>query len=141
MKILREHIHAYLLTIHPRVYFQDAPDGAQYPYLVYDFAQIVNDGEGFETAAVDIDGWDMPEYGDDTGLEVLMHSVNDALDKKTLLADEKLYGFYSPSQPFIVVEAPFAVTFYLDRKIPIRDDNPDIKRRKYIYEARLFGGS
>ena len=139
MKSLRELLHPYLKSIHLRVYFQDAPDNAQFPYLVYDFTQITNDGEGFETAAVDIDGWDMPADGDTTALETLMQTVNDALNKKTLLADEKLYGFYSPSQPFIVVEAPFAVTFYLDRKIPIRDDNPDIKRRKYIYEARLFG--
>ena len=123
MKNLRELIHPYLKSVHPRVYFQVAPDSAEFPYLVYDFTQIVNDGEEFETVAVDVDGWDMPADGDTTALEMLMQSVNAALNKKTLTAEG------------------LAVTFYLDRKIPLVDDNPGIKRRKYIYEARLFGRS
>ena len=123
MKNLRKLIHPYLKSIHPRVYFQDAPDDAQFPYLTYDFIQITNDGEEFETVALDIDGWDMPVGGDTTDLENLMGSVNDALNKKTLTAEG------------------LAITFYLERKIPLRDDNPAIKRRKYIYEARLFGRS
>lgn len=121
MKNLRECIHSYLKSIHPRVYFQIAPDNAQFPYLVYDFTQITNDGEEFETVAVDVDGWDLTD--DTTALETLMQTVNDALNKKTLTAEG------------------LAVTFYLDRKIPLRDDNKDIRRRKYIYEARLFGRS
>ena len=123
MKNLRKLLHPYLKSIHPRVYFQDAPDDAQFPYLTYDFTQITNDGEEFETVALDVDGWDMPAGGDTTALEILMQTVNDALNKKTLTAEG------------------LAVTFYLDRKIPLRDDNPAIKRRKYIYEARLFGRS
>jgi len=123
MKYLRELLHQHLKSIHSRVYFQDAPDNAQFPYLVYDFTQITNDGEEFETVALDIDGWDMPAGGDTTAFETLMQTVNDALNKKTLTVEG------------------LAVTFYLDRKIPLRDDNPGIKRRKYIYEARLFGRS
>lgn len=123
MKNLRKLLHPYLKSIHPRVYFQDAPDDAQFPYLTYDFTQIVNDGEEFETVALDIDGWDMPANGDTTALETLMQNVNDLLNKKTLTAEG------------------LAVTFYLDRKIPLRDDNKNIRRRKYIYEARLFGRS
>jgi len=123
MKNLRKLLHLYLKSINPRVYFQEAPDDAQFPYLTYDFTQITNDGEEFETVALDVDGWDMPAGGDTTALENLMESVNDALNKKTLTAEG------------------LAVTFYLDRKIPLLDDNKNIRRRKYIYEARLFGRS
>ena len=123
MKNLRELIHPFLKSIHPRVYFQVAPENAQFPYLVYDFTQITNDGEEFETVALDVDGWDIPAKGDTTELETLMQTVNDVLNKKTLTTEG------------------LAVTFYLDRKIPLVDDNPGIKRRKYIYEARLFGRS
>lgn len=123
MKYLRELIHPFLKSIHPRVYFQVAPENAQFPYLVYDFTQITNDGEEFETVALDVDGWDIPAKGDTTELETLMQTVNDVLNKKTLTTEG------------------LAVTFYLDRKIPLVDDNPGIKRRKYIYEARLFGRS
>lgn len=105
MKNLRKLLHPFLKSIHSRVYFQIAPDSAEFPYLVYDFTQIINDGEEFETVALDIDGWDMPANGDTTALETLMQNVNDALNKKTL-TDEDL-----------------AVTFYLDRKIPLLDDN------------------
>ena len=123
MKNLRKLLHPYLKSIHPRVYFQVTPDSAEFPYLVYDFTQIINDGEEFETVALDVDGWDMPADGDTTTLETLMQTVNDALNKKTLTAEG------------------LAVTFYLDRKIPLLDDNKNIRRRKYIYEARLFGRS
>ena len=123
MKNLRKLLHPFLKSIHPRVYFQIAPDSAEFPYLVYDFTQITNDGEGFETVALDVDGWDIPAGGDTTALEILMQSVNDALNKRTLTVEG------------------LAVTFYLDRKIPLLDDNKDIRRRKYIYEARLFGKS
>ncbi len=120
---LRKVLYPFLKSIHPRVYFQVAPESAQYPYLVYDFTQITSDGEEFETVAVDIDGWDMPTGGDTTALETLMQTINDGLNKKTLTAEG------------------LVVTFYLDRKIPLIDDDPAIKRRKYIYEARLFGRS
>ena len=123
MKNLRKLLHSFLKSIHPRVYFQIAPDSAEFPYLVYDFTQIINDGEEFETVAVDVDGWDMPADGDTTALETLMQTVNDVLNKKTLTVEN------------------LAVTFYLDRKIPLLDDNKNIRRRKYIYEARLFGRS
>jgi hypothetical protein len=125
---LRRALTAYLKGIHPRVYFQVAPDKAVFPYIVFDFPNLNDDGEFQEIIVVDIDGWDKPSDGDTMVLENLMASINgngnmvtpSGLNKMTVIADD------------------LAVTFYLDRKLPLKDPDPLIKRRKYIYQARLF---
>jgi hypothetical protein len=116
---LRRALHSYLRSIHPRVYFQRAPDTAQFPYITYSF-EMIPDGEGFELVVLDIDGWDMPDDGDTTGLEGLMSDVKRSMDKKTLTTDD------------------LVVSFYLDRKLALEDDNPKIIRRKYVYQGRIF---
>jgi hypothetical protein len=125
---LRKVIKNYLKSIHPRVYFQTAPGDAVYPYIVYDFPSINSDGETQEIIIVDIDGWDRPDFGDTTQLENLMSSINGngdltnptGLNKRTLDAAE------------------IVASFYLDTKLPLTDTDPLIKKRKYIYQARLF---
>ena len=116
---LRKALHPRLRAIHPRAYFQRAPDTAQFPYITYSF-EMIPDGEGFELVVLDIDGWDMPDDGDTTGLESLMSYVKRSMDKKTLTT------------------ANLVVSFYLDRKLSLEDDNPKIIRRKHIYQGRLF---
>jgi len=115
---LRKAILAKLKTIHPKVYFQSAPELAPFPYLVFDILNIYDDGEGTETATVDVDAWD--NSADTTQLETLITSVNAGLNKSTLTSGE------------------LTATFYLDTKIPLTDDDPTIHRRKYIYQAKLF---
>jgi hypothetical protein len=126
---LRKALLTYLKTIHPRVYFQVAPEEAQYPYIVFDFPNTLFDGEYQENVSVHIDGWD--NNPDTTALESLMALINGngelvnptGLDKKTLISDT------------------IAARFGLENKIPLRDDDPRIRRRKYIYQARIFGRS
>ncbi len=118
---LRRTLNAYLKTLHSRVYFQTAPYTAEFPYLVYNIINVFDDGEGQQTVTLDIDGWDKPADGDTTALENLMFAVNEGLNKKTFTTDK------------------IAVTFYLDSKIiPLTDDDPRIKRRKYVYQGRLY---
>lgn len=117
---LREILQIYLKTLHIRVYHQLAPKNAQFPYIVYDMPNIIDDGEGLQNVVLDIDGWDMPSNGDSTVLEQLMEVINNGLNKKTLTAEN------------------MAVNFYLDRKLTLSDDDERIKRRKYIYQAKLF---
>jgi hypothetical protein len=116
---LRKALHPVLRAIHSRVYFQRAPDTAQFPYLTYSF-EMIPDGEGFELTVLDIDGWDLPDNSDTTRLENLMSDVNRAMNKTTLTTDD------------------LVVSFYLDRKLALEDDNPKIIRRKYVYQGRLF---
>lgn len=115
---LRTALTTKLKTIHPRIYFQTAPKDAAFPYFVFDFPGISDDGEYEELCVVDVDGWDA--NADTTALESLMSAVNAALNKSTLTA------------------ANMVVALFLDRKIPLLDDDPRIRRRKYVYQARLF---
>ncbi len=113
-------IQAHLKAIHPRVYFQVAPESAQYSYIVYDFSNSLDDGEGLQVITLDVDGWDNPGNGDTTALETLMDTINESLNKKSLTTDT------------------LTVSFYAETKLPLTDDDPRIRRRKYIYQARLF---
>ena len=114
---LRKALNAQLKTVHPRVYFQVAPELAVFPYLTFEFT-TTDDGEGSELAVIDIDGWSVGS--DTTVLETLITAVNTALNKKTLTSGN------------------MTATLFLDNKIPLTDDDPLIRRRKYIYQARLF---
>ena len=116
---LRKALHPLLQAIHSRVYFQRAPDTAQFPYLTYRF-EVTTYGEGFEFVTLDVDGWDLPNDGDTTQLENLMADVKRELDKAVLTTEN------------------LVVSIYLDRKLPLEDENPNIIRRKHIYQGRLF---
>lgn len=107
----------FLESIHPQVFFKNAPKKVEPPYIVFNFPNTINEGEYHKVITVDIDGWDT---SDNIALETLMENINKALDKKTLTAEG------------------LAVTFYLDTILSLDEDDPRIKRWKYIYQARLF---
>jgi len=120
MKNLRKIIQEYLKAIHPRVYFQIAPSNAQYPYITYDISSISADGEGMERVVIDIDGWDLPSNGDSTTLETLMENINSI--NKAILRGNNIQA-----------------VLYLDTKLAPIDDDKRIIRRRYTYEAKVFG--
>lgn len=106
-----------LKTIHPRVYFVKPSSTATFPYLVYD-VNITSLEDGLQLVTLDVDGWD--NSSDTTALENLMTLVKETLDDQTIIVEE------------------LAVTFYLDRKTTLTDENPSIIRRKYIFDGRLY---
>ncbi|AFQ46264.1 hypothetical protein [Desulfosporosinus meridiei] len=116
MIALRKSLTAFLKTIHPRAYFQEAPSTAVFPYLVFDF-QLYPDGEGFELCTLSVDGWS--KNPDTTELENLMTSVK-TLDKTTVTNPE------------------MAIIFYLENMLPLIDDDKTIKRRQYNFSGKLF---
>lgn len=116
---LRTLLVTYLKTLHPRVYFQVAPENAVFPYIVYDIPSIMCDGEGYEVATIDIDGWDLNDTNDTIAIENLMDIINQ-LDKKTLS------------------NANISASFFIDNKLAIIDEDKRIKRREYTYQCRII---
>jgi hypothetical protein len=115
----RKLLLSFLKGIHPRVYFQQAPTNAVFPYLVYEFSNVLDDGEGLQIINLDVDGWDNED--DSTPLELLMENLNNNLNKMTLTIDS------------------LVVTFYLDRILYLKDEGyPSLNRTKYMYQARLM---
>jgi len=115
MKTFRKALHAYLKSLTSNsVCFQRAPDTASFPYVVYDF-QIYNDGEGTQQVTLDIDIWD--DQADTTRLETLASAVD--VNKKVITTDD------------------LSVVFYLESKMPLTDEDPAIKRRRYSYIGYL----
>jgi hypothetical protein len=127
---LRKIIKASLKTVHPnvlvdgesksRVHYENAPDKGIYPYLVYDLPNSNDDGS-MEQFILDVDGWDNPAKGDTTALETLMDNVDKQLHRKT-----------------VVINGTLSMTFYRENRIPLKDDDPRIKRRKYVYQVRTY---
>ena len=116
---LRKMINTMLKSIHPRVYYRSAPDTAAFPYLVYDLPNSTDDGT-LEQFILDVDAWESTN-GDTTIVEILIDSADKSLHRKTIIVGDDL-----------------AVTFYRENRLTLTDDDPNIKRRKYIYQVRTF---
>lgn len=117
---LRVALHAKMRSIHPRAYFGQAPKGCDLPYVTYSIPGVYDDGEGHQRITLDIDGWDAPADGDTTAIETLMSQVNAGMDK-------------------VILDTPTScAVFYLESKLTLDDDDPLVKRRKYIYQGHLF---
>lgn len=113
---LRKIILASLKAKHPRVYFQAAPADAVFPYLVYDLPNSFDDGS-MENFTLDVDGWD--NVSDTTALETLMDGVDKELHRKT-----------------VIIAGQISATFYREHRLPLTDDDPNIRRRKYVFQVR-----
>lgn len=119
---LKEAILSHLKSKHPRVYHQSAPKNAGFPYLVYNLPNSTDDGV-MERFVLEIDGWDKSK--DTTAIETLMDSVDKEIHRKTVIISD--------------ANTAISATFYRENRIPLRDDDPQICRRKYVYQVRTHG--
>jgi len=114
----RSKLRTALKAVHPRVWYERAPKGAEFPYLTY-ILEGINDPT-LDRYVLDVDGWDAPANGSTVALETLMGNVEQALHKRVVVAD---------GVSFVI---------YLDRCFAIEDDDKRIRRRRYTYEIRTF---
>lgn len=103
------------------VFFQSAPETASFPYLVYDIINIHSDGEDYEQAVIDVDGWSNNK--DTTELENMMKDVETVLNKNSFTLDTK------------------TATFFIDDKKTVPSEDARLRRRKYTFQARIFESS
>jgi hypothetical protein len=120
---IRKAVNAFLKSKHPRVYFEAAPKGAEYRYIVYDLPNSNDDGS-MEQFILEIDGWDAPANKDTLPIEELMS-----------LIDEGIEGVGGLHRKTISIPG-LSMTFYRENRISLRDDNELIRRRKYVYQVR-----
>lgn len=117
MMQLRTELTKQLKILHPRVYFMEAPSSAQYPYIIFDLPNSFSN-EDQDIFVFDVDIWDKTD--DTTDLETLADKVWENLN------NTKIFNDY------------MQVSIYKDKRLTIRDDDPQIKRRKLIFELRYF---
>ena len=115
---LRTEIQRILKTLHPRVFFNVAPDDAVFPYVVFDLPNSVDSGD-LENYVMDIDVWDTNT--DTTTLETLIGTIDNALHRKSIVLGGKM-GF----------------VIYRENRLTLTDDDKRIRRRKYIYQVRTY---
>jgi hypothetical protein len=115
---IKESIKAILNTLHARVFYNDAPDDAIYPYVVFNLPNSIDSGT-LENFVLDVDVWD--DNSDTTDLETLIGNIDSQLHKKSVVIDNKL-GF----------------VIYRENRIPLDDEDVRIKRRKYVYQLRSY---
>lgn len=118
---IRKAIQSALLSVHPRVYFLDADEDADYPYLVYDLPNSVDDG-ALENFVLELDGWDAPDDGSTIALETLMEAADSVLQRAVFRVGD------------------MAIIAYRDNRLTIRDPDKRLRRRQYNYQLRTYGG-
>lgn len=116
MRDLKIQITRLLKNICPRVYFENAPDTAVVPYLVYDFTQG-NENQGQLILVLDVDVWDKNTS-----------SANiDTLSKQL----RRLHG-----SSYIDGDIQFAL--YFDRILNSKSESKEWKRNTVIFEVRMI---
>ncbi|WP_307341592.1 tail completion protein gp17 [Caldalkalibacillus uzonensis] len=118
---LRKAIKAAIKEVHSEVYFEKATDDSPYPYIVFDLPNSISNG-ALENFVLEVEGWDAPTNSDTTGLEMMMDAVDKALQRKTFVIADNLF-----------------FSLYRDGRESINENDSLIKRRRYTYQARVYG--
>ena len=114
---LRKVIQTALSSV-GRVYYSQAPDGATFPYLVFDFPNSTDDGS-LERLIMDLDGWD--DSADTTILETLMDAADQILHRA---------NYYTAGT--------VCASIYRENRLSLTDPDRRIRRRKIIYQVRTY---
>lgn len=129
MEELRILLRAFLLTKHPRVYFDgEAPSDAVPPYITFYYQPSNVPDESKTMIMIDIDLWDIPADTTQTALEALADLVkgDGDLGSPTGLDEAKL------ESTNLIVLSRFETDQY------VREENETIKHILQNYQISIF---
>lgn len=114
---LAKAIRTKLLDHHPRVYLTNAPDDATFPYVVFHFPTGFSQGE-MMIYNLDVDVWGKDP--DTTEIDGIAHDIWLGLNRMRYLDDTGQF------------------TVYWMNRLMLDDDEPQIQRRKLIFQVRYL---
>lgn len=120
MNNLRTELNKILESIHPRVYFMEAPDKVEFPYLVYDLPQSYFNDD-LEVFNLDVDVWD--DKDDTTEIETLSQAIWNMFNK------------------YYHIDENMQFSIYRANRMTIEDDDPRIRRRTLMFNIRYHDRS
>ena len=100
-------------------HYEDAPETATYPYLVFNLPNSIDSGT-LEQFVLDVDGWD--DDTNTTTLEALMYSVDQALHRRSIISGD------------------LGLRIYRENRLVLDEKESRLRRRKYIYQIRVYEG-
>jgi hypothetical protein len=139
---IRKAYQELIKLVAARVYFEDAPENATYPFVVVNLPVSNDFGEGFEVYTMDIDFWD--KSTDTTALETLTHDVNMAINEQIVnTAGDALVPSETLTPGVILYpngdDPIFSFRALLENRRVLNDNDKRLKRRQYTYYIRAIG--
>lgn len=117
---IRKALFSLLSSIHSEVYYEEAPDDAVYPYVVYNLVDS-SDESSMEQVMLEVDAWATPINNNTIPLEELIGTIDKYLDKKVININGVFFSIYKENR----------------RNVP--DSDKRIRRRQYEYQIRVMG--
>lgn len=124
---LQKQIYDFLKTKSDRVYFEDAPDNATYPYIVYDMPSSFENYSNREDFLLEIDFWD--NATNTKPIETLVGDVDGDGDIKNPT------GLH---RKMIYIDGTLSAKIYKDGRFNIRDEDKRVKHRQLRYRVQTY---
>ena len=103
------------------VYYQKPAEKANFPYLLMDISNSIDDGT-LERFVLDLEG--VGQGPSTIDLETMMDKADKAIHRKTV---------------YVVVQGnQLAITFYRENSLSYDESDKRLHRRRYIYQIRTY---
>ncbi len=119
---LQKYVVGVLKSVHSRVYQEEAPQEAVYPFVVYRLPTSTETEERREDFILEVDVWDNPPDGSTVTLQQLADEIDRALHRTVYL---------DPGGKWITM-------IYRINRMMVPDPDPEIRRRQLRYDLRTY---